>query len=310
MKGGRQSAETGAAFLMIAGMTIIGVVDNYVVRIAELVGLWQFHFIRSLVALPLIGLIAALGAGSLRMLRPGAVALRSLLVAIAMLFYFSAAALMPLAQALAGLFTSPIFVLLLTVAFTGQRIGPRRILAVACGFAGIIFVLQPDPNDFDLTILVPVAGGMFYAMGAIVTRSMCAREDTLAMLAAMVLSLGLMGAVGLAILSVFSPDPAAGPDGFVTRGWVWPIWPIFPLIVMQAVGTTVAVYMLIKAYQIGEPSRVAVFEYSVMVSGPLYAWVVMGQPLGLWQVLGIGLIILAGCIIAIRSAQIEESVSA
>jgi drug/metabolite transporter (DMT)-like permease len=45
--------------------------------------------------------------------------------------------------------------------------------------------------------------------------------------------------------------------------------------------------MIIKAYQLGEPSYVSVFEYSEMIFGPLFAWLAFGQPVGGWQVLGI-----------------------
>jgi drug/metabolite transporter (DMT)-like permease len=43
-----------------------------------------------------------------------------------------------MAQALAGFFTSPIFILLISSLVLRQRIGPMRILAVAIGFVGII----------------------------------------------------------------------------------------------------------------------------------------------------------------------------
>ena len=114
MQATQRTSPVAASFLMVAAMAIIGVIDNFVVRLAESIGLWQFHFTRSLLMLPLVGGLSLLGLGSIRALRPRVVALRSTLIATAMLFYFSALALMPIAQALAGLFTSPIFVLLIS----------------------------------------------------------------------------------------------------------------------------------------------------------------------------------------------------
>ena len=57
---------------------------------------------------------------------------------------------MPIAQALDGLFTSPIFVLLILALLLKQHIGPWGIAAVLLGFAGILCVLQPDPQPFDI----------------------------------------------------------------------------------------------------------------------------------------------------------------
>ncbi|SDC39510.1 DMT family transporter [Ruegeria marina] len=295
------SAPIAAAVLMVAAMAIIGIIDNYVIRLAETIGLWQFHFTRAVLMLPLVALMSVLGLGSMRPRNLGWVGLRSLFLTVAMLFYFSALSLMSIAEALAGLFTSPIFVLLIAAFGLRQRIGPWRIVAVMTGFAGILLVLQPDPATFDATILVPVAGGFFYALGAVVTRAKCAQESTAALLAAMVTMLGLTGLAGLGWLALFPATPADGAAGFVTRGWVWPMTDALPWVTMQAVGSATAVFMLIKAYQLGEPSYVSVFEFSVMIFGPLFAWVVFGIGLGPLQIAGIGLIVVAGAIIALRS---------
>ncbi|SDW61330.1 EamA-like transporter family protein [Ruegeria halocynthiae] len=296
-----------ASMLMVASMAIIGVIDNFVIRLAEGIGLWQFHLSRSLLMLPLIVLLSLLGLGTLRPRRYGIVALRSVLITMSMLFYFSALALMPIAQALAGLFTSPIFVLLISVLLLKQRIGPWRIVAVVLGFSGILCVLQPDPTSFEVKTLLPVAGGFFYALGAIVTRTQCANESTVALLAALVVTLGLAGAVGLIWLALVPVGGPAGADGFAMRGWVWPMHEVLPWIVVQAVGSTVAVFMLIKAYQLGEPSYVAVFEYSVMIFGPLFAWVAFGQSIGQMQVIGIGMIAFAGVLLGSRESRISST---
>ncbi|TNF58064.1 MAG: DMT family transporter, partial [Rhodobacteraceae bacterium] len=286
---------------MVTSMAIIGAIDNTIPLVARDIGLWQFHFVRALMAAPLVIALSLIGLGFLRPQRLWAVALRSVVLAVSMLFYFSALALMPIAQALAGLFTSPIFILIITALVLRQKIGPWRIAAVTVGFLGILLVLQPDPTNFSLVTLVPVAAGFLYALSAMITRHLCAQESTVSLLAGMWLTLGIMGALGVLALSVWPLPSVPGPDGFVTRGWVWPMWGSLPWVMLQAVGSVAGVYMIIKAYQLGEPSQVAVFEYSVMIFGPLYALAFFGQTLGPWEVAGIGLILVAGVIIALRS---------
>lgn len=290
-----------AAITMVAAMAVIGVIDNFIVHLAVEIGLWQFNFTRALIALPMVLGLSLIGLGTIRPKRLWAVAVRSLMIAIAMLFYFSALAWMPISQALAGLFTSPIFILLITALVMRQHIGPWRILAVGLGFCGILFVLQPDPQDFDWMVLVPVAGGFFYALGAIATRSLCVGESTVALLAGMWVTLGLMGAVGLVVLGLFPVVAPPGPDGFALRGWVWPMWQAAPWVLMQAIGSVTGVFLIIRAYQLAEPSYVSVFEYSVMIFGPLFAWVAFGQPVTGWQIVGVVFIVAAGGIIAVRS---------
>lgn len=94
-------------------MALIGLIDNFVILIAELAGLWQLHLVRAVMALPLILAISRVTSWRVAPERLWAVALRSVLVSIAIFLYFGALAFLPVAQATAGLFTSPIFVLIL-----------------------------------------------------------------------------------------------------------------------------------------------------------------------------------------------------
>ncbi|WP_298936782.1 DMT family transporter [uncultured Ruegeria sp.] len=303
MQSDKTTSPILASVLMVSAMAIIGVIDNVVILLADTIGLWQFHLSRALLMLPLIAGLSLFGLGGLRPKRLGPVILRSVLITMAMLFYFASLAMMPIAQALAGLFTSPIFVLLISSLGLKQTIGPWRIMAVLIGFTGILCVLQPNPGEFDAKTLLPVVGGLFYALSSIVTRSHCSDESTVALLASMIITLGLAGAIGVAVLSVFPIASPDGPDGFVFRGWVWDMRPAVSWILIQACGSTVAVFMLIKSYQIGEPSYVAVFEYSVMIFGPLFAWVALGQTIGTMQIAGIALIATAGALLGWRAGR-------
>lgn len=288
-----------AALCMVTAMSVIGVIDTVIPLIAVEIGLWQFHFTRALLAIPLVISLSLIGLGSLRPVRVWAVALRSALVATSMLFYFTALAVMPIAQALAGLFTSPIFILLVSGLGLGQHVGLWRIGAVVLGFLGTLLVLQPDTDTFDMAILIPVAGGFFYALSALATRTLCAGESTVSLLAGMWLMLGGMGAVGLAVMALLQPET----DMFMTRGWVWPMWHSAPWIAVQAVGSVIGVFLIIKAYQLDTPAYVSVFEYSVMIVGPAFAWIAFEQVLSQLQLIGIALIAGAGGLVAMRSAE-------
>jgi drug/metabolite transporter (DMT)-like permease len=300
---GQTSNQTSAVQAMLFAMLIIGVTDNAVPLIAEQIGLGQFYVLRTLVALPILWAMSQMGFGRLAPLRFGAVGLRALLVAVSMVFYFSAVALMPIAQALAGLFTSPIIIVVISVLFMRLRIGKVRIAAVATGFVGVLFVLQPDVAAFDWLILLPVAGGFFYALGSIVTGTMCKDESTVSMLFIYLLAQGLIGAVFLAGIEIWPLPVADGRDGFVTRGWIWPVWQLSHLIVLQGFAAVAGVFLITRAYQLGEASFVAVFEYSVLLVGPAIAWIAYGQELNLGQMAGIALIVLAGATLALRSSK-------
>lgn len=290
-----------AATFMVIAMLIIGLIDNYVALIADDISLWQFQFLRGCMAAPLLGVLAFFGLGSLRPIRLWAVLLRNGFIALGMLFYFGSLAFMPIAEALAGLFTAPIFVLLISVFFYGEKVGLLRIFAVLFGFAGIVVVLGPSGGTISYVNFLPVFGGLFYAMGSVATQRICAQETTFAMLAGLFGFQAVVGAAALAILALWQPDAPLGSDGFLLRGLIWPTGLTWGLIAVQAVGSLIGVGFLIRAYQNGEPSFVAVFEYSVFIFGPLFAYLLFGQSVTGVQIVGIAMIAAAGSLIALRS---------
>tara|TARA_B110000908_G_scaffold123492_1_gene144857 strand:+ start:17503 stop:18387 length:885 start_codon:yes stop_codon:yes gene_type:complete len=292
-----------AALCMIGAMVLLGFVDNYVAIIATEISVWQFLTVRAIMAVPLIGVLSMLGLGTMRPQRLWAVAVRSVLVSVGLMLYFGSLAFMPIAQSLAGLFTSPIFVLLMTVVVLKQKIGPWRVLAVAVGFAGILLVLGLQQGAPGWVMLMPVAGGFFYAMGSLTTRILCAEESTISMLAGIMSMQWLIGVIALITLNIWSPAVPGGADGFLLRGWVWPITSVFPYIVLQAFISVFGVFLLIRAYQWGEASQVSVLEYSIMIFGPFFGWLLMGQSITSTMIAGIALIIVAGGIIAVRSKE-------
>lgn len=286
---------------MVLAMLIIGFIDNYIVIIAGQASLWQFQIIRASMAIPLVMLASLVGFGTIWPKRLWAVSIRSGLIALAMIFYFGALAFMSIAQALAGLFTSPIFILLITAFILKNPVGKIRIFAVVLGFVGILLVLDTGLSDFSLINLLPVFGGLLYAMGAVATRELCEEESTLSMLIVMLIFQALIGAIALGGVSYMDIPSVAGTDGFMTRLWVWPLDQVFHLIVLQAVGSVIGVGFLIRAYQLGEASYVSVLEYSVFIFGPVFAWFLFGQTVTGLQMVGIVLVAAAGMIIALRS---------
>tara|TARA_B110000003_G_scaffold84027_1_gene86033 strand:- start:880 stop:1788 length:909 start_codon:yes stop_codon:yes gene_type:complete len=291
-----------AALTMLAAMMVIGCIDNFIALIARDAGLWQFQILRAAMGLPLVVLASVVGFGTLWALRLWAVALRSFFVAFAMLFYFGSLAFMPLAQALAGLFTSPIFILLITAFILREPVGPARIFAVIIGFIGIFLVLDSDWATLTWTSFLPVFGGLFYAMGAVATRQLCEGESTLSMLSMLLIIQAIIGALALAVLGQFELTVPEGAAGFIQRGWVWPVTAALPFILLQAVGSVLGVGLIIRAYQLGSASYVAVYEYSVFISGPFFAWMLFGQTVTGVQTGGILLVAAAGIVIAWRSS--------
>lgn len=293
-----------AAALVLGFATVIGFTDNFVRVIAAEAGLWQFHATRTLMILTLLAMVARPLGLNMRPKRVRAVVGRSVLHGIALMIYFGSLAFLPVAQVAAGLFTAPIFVLLLSRFVYGHTIGIVRILAVAIGFLGVGLVLGRDAiAGLSLPALMPVVAGAFYAMGNIATREWCADETTETLTMGFFAGIGCFGLIGLIVLTLFPVAVPEGTAGFVARGWVWPSGAFYWWTFVQAAGSLVAVAMLMRAYQIAEASRVSVFEYMNLPLAAFWGWALWGEQLGLWAVMGMVLITLAGAMIALRAHQ-------
>ncbi|WYK05521.1 DMT family transporter [Cereibacter sphaeroides f. sp. denitrificans] len=180
-----QDRTRAAAGFILLYAVVIGFTDNYVRVIADEAGLWQFHLTRSVMALAILAAVAPALGLRLRPVDWRRVAARSAIHGTAMLIYFGALAFLPVAQVAAGLFTAPIFVLVISRFVYGERIGPVRVLAVLTGFAGVLLVLGPEAMaGASFAAGLPVLAGLLYGMGNIATRAWCPQESAATLLAA------------------------------------------------------------------------------------------------------------------------------
>nr|WP_051544601.1 DMT family transporter [Sulfitobacter mediterraneus] len=279
-------------------MAALGLTDNFVPHISERGSLWQFHLVRSVMAFVVLGAVVAFGFGSLRAKRPVAVLGRSLFQAGAMLIYFGCLSVLPIGVVVAGLFTSPLFVVLISIIFQGKSVGLFRWTAVVIGFVGALMVIRPDPSALDPISFLPIVAGLLYAIGAVATRAWCEGESTLTLTAGFFGMLGVFGLIGVFVVSGEAP---AGHDGFVLRSWGPLDAEMLFWFAVQAVGSLIGIGLIFRGYLLGEASHVAVFEYSLLVFASFWAWVLWDQTVPVLGLFGMVLIALAGSIIALRS---------
>lgn len=285
----------------LSGMLVLGFVDNTIPFLSAETGLWLFQALRSAMVVPLLALAALLGLGVLRARRPGPVLARNFFTATALLIYFGCLAFLPIGVVVAGLFTAPIFVLLISVLFRGQRVGPFRWVAVAVGFAGALLIVWPDEGGLTILSIFPVVAGLFYAVGAVATRAWCEGEDALVMVLGYFVILGIYGALGVLALTLWPQAAPSGPAGWLLRGWVLPDASVLFWTFVQALGSVLGVVCLTRGYQLGEASFVAINEYSLIVFAAVFAWFLWGQVVGPAEIAGMALIVGSGTVIALRS---------
>jgi drug/metabolite transporter (DMT)-like permease len=166
----------------------------------------------------------------------------------------------------------------------------------------VVIVLGPKVMEgASLAALMPVLAGALYAMGNIATRAWCPGEAAETLLAWFFGVLGVLGLIGMAILALVPVDVPEGPAQFLLRPPVWPnatfLWWCF----VQAAGSLLGVGLMIKAYQMAEAAKVAVFEYVILPASALWTWVLWDETLVWFAWIGMALIVAAGVLIARQS---------
>ncbi|PIB25902.1 hypothetical protein BFP76_12965 [Amylibacter kogurei] len=288
------------AMLIALCMLILGVIDNFVKFIAQDIGLWQFQAMKCILIASGTWVAARQMNIPLRPLRSINVFVRSIMYAVAMLFYFGALGTVPVSIAAAGLFLAPIFVVILSVVLFKARIGPYRIFAVILGFAGVLVILRPFGQHLDPMAILPVVGALFYALAMMFTGRYCAQEQSMSLLFWYFLTLGTCGVIGMVVIQGIDVGQLGEPS-FLNRPFVWPTLAVFGWIIVQSIGSGYAILLQTRAYQIADASIVSVFEYSLLVFAGFWGWLLWGENLILWDLIGMAMIAIAGICIAFRN---------
>ena len=189
---------------------------------------------------------------------------------------YSAVSLIPLAQATAVQFFSPILVTLLSVLFLGERIGWRRCLAIVAGFIGVIIVLAPSGSGLSIATLLPLVTALSLAIFVLLTRTLSQPEEKLP-------AIGLMPVICTVLLLPVMP--------FVWQTVALSDWPWF--LAMACCGT-LAHLCLQLGLRVAPASVMSPYLYAQVICAAAISATVFGDPLSSSFALGAAFIVGSG----------------
>jgi drug/metabolite transporter (DMT)-like permease len=283
--------QRGAAF-MTASMAGFAVEDVFVKAAAHSLPLGQV-----LLTMGLLGMLtfATLAARKGEPLLPAAFLSRAMLIrsgfeVTGRLFYGLAITLTALSTTSAILQATPLVVVAGAALVFGEKVGWRRWLAVAVGFAGVLVILRPGA-DFSTLSLLAVVGLLGFAGRDLATRA-----------APKGLSNRQLGALGFAMLALAGAilltvsGGAQMPDGLA--------------LAQLAAGTCFGMlgyHALTYAMRTGEVSAVTPFRYTRLVFAMLLAMALFGErpDLATWS--GAALVVGSGVFALRRSGKPESA---
>ncbi len=222
--------------------------------------------------------------------RPGVQAWRSLLLFGASAFYFLGLLTVALPTASAIAFVGPIIVTALSVPMLGERVGPRRWMAVMLGFAGALIIIRPGAEVVQWGAVLVLMDALCYAIYQILSRK--------------------VGSVDPAEVSI----TYAGIGGFMISTLILPFSELrLPASLLDAlVFTTLGLwgllghYFVVKAVQWGSASLVAPVGYAELIGATLLGYFLFAEFPDLWTWAGAAIIVASGLYITFREHRLQR----
>ena len=170
------------AGLMVIAMAAFTFNDTAMKSLAGNVPLFQAIFLRgALTTLWLILLGRAIGGLKFRLSRRdwSTIALRSFCEGAATFLFLTALFNMPIANATAILQSLPLTVALAAALFLGEPLGWRRTIAILVGLLGVLLIVRPGGEGFDVWSLYALAAVGFVTIRDLVVRRLSAEVPSL-----------------------------------------------------------------------------------------------------------------------------------
>ncbi len=93
--------------------------------------------------------------------------LRGVFVSIAQLCLYTSYLYIPFALVATMEYTGPMMVTLLAIPLLQEKFGWYKSLAVISGFIGILFIMEPWAEDFNIIILLPIVAALGYSLARV-----------------------------------------------------------------------------------------------------------------------------------------------
>jgi len=239
----------------------------------------QMIVVRGVMAIALILLVAwRMGAlNRLRDIARGWVVVRAGCEGVGTFLYLAGLFHLPLANVTAINLASPLFIAVLARLIYQEQVSAARWLAIGLGFCGVMMIIQPSGEGFNIYALMSLAATLIFAGRDLMTRKIPPATPSI------LITLATASTVWLLAGGVLS-----------WQGWVPMSWHDVGLLAIASVFLSAGYYSVIAAMRQGEMSVVAPFRYVGLLWALLIGFVVWGDIPNALAWAGIALLIGAG----------------
>jgi S-adenosylmethionine uptake transporter len=286
------SPNTIGALMMMVSMGTFVMNDTLIKLTNGAVPLFQLIFLRGLLATCLIYMIArSFGALRLKVSNrdKALIALRGLFEVATAYLFISALFNMPLGNLNAIMQVVPLTVTLGSALFYREAVGWRRMLAIVIGLCGVMMIVRPGVEGFNIWSLYALASVVGVTIRDLITRRLS--REVSGMTVTLGTTFSVMAAAGLASL---------------TQDWAPVSNSSWMSICAAALFVSVGYFTSIQAMRIGEVSFIAPFRYTGLVMAMLIGFFIFNEVPRPFTLLGAAIVMATGMFTFYRERKLAQ----
>ena len=268
------------AMLMLVAMAAFTTNDAITKWITSEIGSGQTMLVRGLFAVLFLGLIAW-RQGALRDLRRyfrKRVLLRTSMEMAGTGTFFIGLPHLPIATVSAIYQSLPLVVTLGAAMFLGEKVGWRRWSAILIGLGGVMLIIRPGSEGFNIFAAWMVASVLFSAVRDVVTRRIEPGTPVSGIAALTSLAVAGLGAVMVPFEGGLQPLTGSMVFGLIAAAGL----------------LTIAYQAIIAAMQVGEISFVAPFRYVSLIIAIVIGYFAFSEVPDAWMLAGSTIVVASG----------------
>jgi len=205
--------------------------------------------------------------------------------AVSQTFTVIAFSMMPLAGAIAINFSAPLFSGLISVLWLKERAGLARWGTLIAGFIGVLIVVKPGAESFQLGALFALANAIMYGSVTVAVRGMSKTESANTLLMWQMLTLAVLH------------------TGLLVFGFRWPASQDVGLLIASGVANAAAQYLWTRALHAAPATAVSPFYYFLLVWSLAIGFFVWGDVPTIDLLVGSAIVVGSGLFLLYHEAQ-------
>ena len=297
---------------IMLGMTAFALQDTVIRLLAVDISILQVMFARSVVALILLTLFLKITKKEiiLKTEFPKLSIFRTVMFILAFVFYYIGLHYLTFAEATALFFTAPFFITIFSGIFLKEKIGLIRWAIIVYGFIGVLFIVSPDINSFNIYMIYPILCAAGYSANMIIIKYTSEKDNvytqTLHVYIATIIICPIITFSGIFLDFGNSNSEVLN---FLFRDWFFYDPKSLFMIFVVGVSVIFGFVFLFNAYSHGRPYIIAPFEYIFLIWAVILGWFIWSETVDLKTWTGIAIIVSAGIFILYREKIRDQNIT-